>query len=214
MVMRSRTGKAAAMVVLAVWLSACKAPQASHDNPMEIAASEYPRMYYAAVDVLRTQRMGVGVQDYRFGQVISQSQALPTMPEFWRRGRYTLAQATESTLNQQRRTVTVSLEPAGAKPGHATDAPPASYMLHVEAIIEQMQTPTRFLSGSTSGHRVMSELRAVPTELKERGLAEEFWQPLGRDTQLEQELLALIVRRSLTVPLPDAATQPQQAAAP
>jgi len=209
------------------------APSAS--APVSIAADEYPRMFQAAIDVMRDEGFIVDRQDYRFGRITSKPLTAPTIMEPWRRSANTAKQAIDSTINDQRRVVVVMLEPVdksnpaslGADVSTLEQAVQSEalagqgdYDVRVEVIIEQIQTPTRFLTGSTRGNSIYGHLRSVPAELDERGIGEVYWIPVGRDPYLEERLLRQIVRRSVSVELtgggsdqadisqPDQTTQP------
>lgn len=173
-------------------------------------------MYQAAIDVLREEGLVVARQDYRFGRVTSEPFAAGTIAEPWRKSGRTLRQAARSTLNSQRRVVTVTIEstaaPAGAK--GESQSPLAKvaadrarlgegdYIVRVEVSIEQLQVPRRYLTGSTTGRSVFGSLSSVPAELEERGIAGNYWQPVGTDPYMEQHLLERIVRRSVAVRAP------------
>jgi hypothetical protein len=84
--------------------------------------------------------------------------------------------------------------------------------------------PSRQLTGSTRGERLQHALHQVPLELRERGITGSqveayrepgaYWEPIGRDTYLEQELLAAIVRRSVRVGLRESSIQERNAPRP
>jgi hypothetical protein len=109
----------------------CAAPSNSTANPLEIDRSEYGRMFTASVEVLREHGFVVDRQDYRYGMVSSRARTSPTLMEPWYGDNTTVGQAIESTANNQRRVITVSLEPAPVEPeaeaptdsAAATDAP-------------------------------------------------------------------------------------------
>lgn len=210
------------IVVAAGWLSVigCTAAPKSGPAPTRITPGEYPRMYHAAVAVLRDNGFVVDREDYRFGKVTSKPQIAGTIAEPWKPSSAGARGALESTTNQQRRVVIVSLEPLGA-PGSDTidvdDSPLASiaadregagdYQLRVEVVIERLQAPTRYLTGAIHGESLFGEYHAVPEEWQRRGIPEAYWRAVGRDALLEQRLMEQIVRRSVgvTVPQTDAA---------
>ena len=177
---------------------------------------EYGRMYQAAVDVLREEGLVVAMQDYRFGRIASEPFAAGTIAEPWRKSGRTLRQAARSTLNSQRRVVTVTIESTTAPTGAEADAKSplakvaadrarsgeGDYLVRVEVSIEQLQVPRRYLTGSTTGRSVFGHLSSVPAELEERGISGNYWQPVGTDPYMEQHLLEQIVRRSISVQAP------------
>jgi hypothetical protein len=76
------------------------------------------------------------------------------------------------------------------------------FNLYVEAVVEQLQLPTRYLTGSTRGPAIFGHLRSVPEEYDRRGITDGYWQTVERDPLLEQRLLDEIVRRSVSVDSP------------
>ena len=170
-------------------------------------------MYQAAVEVLREEGLVVAMQDYRFGRIASEPFAAGTIAEPWRKAGQTLRQAARSTLNSQRRVVTVTIESTTGGEGEAK-SPLAKvaadqarrgegdYLVRVEVSIEQLQVPRRYLTGSTTGRSLFGHLSSVPAELEERGITSSYWQPVGTDPYMEQHLLEQIVRRSVDVQAP------------
>lgn len=210
------------LIVSLGWLGGCARQAVVAPNPLEIDRSEYPRMYAAAVEVLREQGYIVDRQDYRYGTVSTRPRSSPSVFEVWYPDNSTGAQVAQSTVNSQRRVVTVSLEQASAAAQEAEpdlaapadlvpDEPEASddsvqplapeaYLLRIEVIVEQLEAPIHHMTGSTDGRRVIGRLRRAPAELAELGIQDLYWQPVGRDTEMEQILLAAIVRRSINMP--------------
>lgn len=176
-------------------------------NPIDIDQAEFTRMYNATVQVLRDHGFRIDRHSHRFGVVTTRYQDSPIFFEPWQTANSTTSQSWESTLNDQRRWVVLSLEPydtppPAAVPGTTTDpTTPTGYRMRLEVFVERHQRPTVFLSGSTNGHRIFSALRSTPAELSERGIEDEYWRPIGRDLYLEQRLLADIVRRSMNIPV-------------
>ncbi|MCC7145136.1 MAG: hypothetical protein IT443_01685 [Phycisphaeraceae bacterium] len=90
----------------------------------------------------------------------------------------------------------------GMPPPHT--APPAeatisegTYLLRVEVSVERLQEPTAF--AVNSANRPRKQLQNQPVEWSQRGIEDRYWLPIGRDTKLEERLLAEIIRRSITL---------------
>jgi hypothetical protein len=190
----------AALLMLAAALIGCQATPQSASAPVQIAGEEYPRMYQAAIDVLRDNGYTIDRDDYRFGTVATDAEQTSTLFEPWRRNGATFVQAANATTNRQRRVVRVQMEPI-----EHTD----QFNLYVEAVVEQLQLPTRYLTGSTRGPAIFGHLRSVPEEHARRGITEGYWQTVERDPLLEQRLLDEIVRQSVRIDSP-AATEPAE----
>ena len=186
-------------------LAGCATPIQAVNNPLEVAPSEYDRLFEAIVHELRDRGFVVDRRDYRFGTVSTRPVGSPTILEPWRADNTTDNQAFASTVNYQRRQITVTLEPVEPAPG--TDQP-HRYLLRAEVIVERVVVPTTYATGSTTGRRVIGKLTRVPTEWQQRGITGHYWRPIGRDPYLEQQLIDAIVRRSLApVPRPEQADQ-------
>jgi hypothetical protein len=215
----------AAMMLVASALLGCESRRIA-PNPLEVDRAEYDRLFQAAQAELWDRGFRVDRADYRFGKVESQPRTSPSIIEVWHPDNRTAYQAMESTVNHQRRIVTVTLEPQTPETPivppteeemEAAATQPTrydTYLMRVEVMLEQKQVPSRQLTGSTRGERLQHTLHAVPLELRERGITGSnveslrrepgaYWEAVGRDYYLEQELLAAIVRRSLAVGLSD-----------
>lgn len=180
-------------VLLVASVIGCQATPQSASAPVQIAEEEYARMYQASIEVLRDNGYTIDRDDYRFGSVTADAEQTHTLFEPWHRDGKTFVQAAAATANRQRRVVRVQMEPI-----EHTD----QYNLYVEAVVEQLQLPTRFLTGSTRGPEVFGHLRDVPQEYERRGITDGYWQTIERDPLLEQRLLDEIVRRSVRVESP------------
>ena len=199
---RSARGLSRCLVIVIVALAGCAPQTVTAPNPIEIDRGEYTRIYTAAVQVLREQGFRIDHHSHRFGKVTTHYQPAPTVFEPWLTRTTTSEQAWTNSLNEQRRVVVVLLEPSGTDRNEQPIPHPnasSDYQMRVHVMIERQQLPNRFLTGSTDGHAVFGSLLSTPTELREKGISEAYWQPLGRDTHLEQFLIAKIVRRSLEI---------------
>ncbi len=206
----------------------CASPQPVTPSERLVAASDYDAVYDAAEAVLRDRGFKRDRRDYRFGVVQSRPQGAATLAEVWRPNNVTLGAALDSTLNDHRRTVTVTLEPLDASepvlellsaldPESPPESPPevpsearesaqeldvatqgtspaAAYRLGVEVQIERRQSPNRRVGGGVRG-QVFTSLTRTPIELQRRGIPGDYWQPIGRDPALEQQIAREILNR-------------------
>ncbi len=212
----------AAVMLALLSMTACAGRSNTIANPVEIDVTEYDRIFQASADVLKDSGFRIDRQDYRFGVLTSHPRTSPTAMEPWHRDNVTLGQALESTVNFQRRRIHIRLIPTTAAPANAESDTPAavtatlpqdqpaqadaatrvvhdSYMLEAQVVIEQVEAPRRYLTGSTAPGRMYRNLSAAPDELAQRQISENYWRPVGRDTHLEQRLVADILRRSITL---------------
>lgn len=179
-------------------------------NPIPIATAEYDLIFQASLDTLQDSGFRLNRQDYRFGVVSTYPKASPTLFEPWHTDNTTAYQAISSTTNYQRRRVSIRLIPNQTKPistqtdhaaavqdiaSNSAIAPPAGYLLDAQVLIEQVETPLRYLSGSTSQGRMFRDLRSAPADLSDRQIKDNYWRVIGRDTGLEHHLLAQILRK-------------------
>lgn len=188
----------------ALTLPAChQAPELP--NPLPIESAAYDPAYEASIDVLREAGFRIAQRDYRFGTVSTHPKGSPTLVEFWVGDNTTLRQGVGSTLSDIRRSVRIELEPRqGGEAGEAAETDPGNgatgraiegYTLRVEVSEQRQQVPVRRMTGSVRTG-VFSELREVPEEWSRRSIARSYWEPIGRDPQLEQRLLRRIAERA------------------
>lgn len=206
------------LALLLLTFAGCASQTTIVTAPVEIDAREYARVFDASVLVLRDLGYRVDRQDYRFGRVTTWPKGSATAAEFWRHEEFTPYQSLEATLNSQRRSIIVMLDPVEPSPepdasatltgrplaplpGTPTsNANSQTYRLRVEVLVEEHQRPTEYLNGSTTGNRMNSALREVPAELANRGIAASYWQPTGRDPYMESRIVAQIIRKSVELP--------------
>ncbi len=179
-----------ASLVAAVLAVGCAAAEPV-PNPMVLEAEAYDRAFDAARQTLREQGFMIDDASHRLGRVTTHPRFSPTIVEPWHGDNRTLALAAASTLNLQRRTVTVLLEPLEDEP---------LLDLRVEVLLERQQEVTHQISGS-AGRNVFSRLDGVPTEWARRGIERRYWEPVGRDDHLEAALLRNIAQQ-LEINLP------------
>jgi hypothetical protein len=183
-------------------LIGCTATPPTASAPVEIAADEFPRIFQASLNVLRDEGFVIDQQDYRFGTITTKPATSATFGEPWYGRRQTPRQAASATINDQRRVVTVTLEPADKADKDEQISPDTDFVVRLEVMIEQFQVTTRFLTGSARGRAIFGHLRKAPTELEERGISDHYWMPVTRDPYMEQRLLERIVRESVTTQSP------------
>lgn len=166
----------------------CASRAVTIDNPIDVKALEYDRVYEASVEVLQGYRFRLARQDRRFGVITTQPMTAASSLEPWRKDAITKAQTDENTLNHQRRIVSVFIEPKGE-----TDR----YQLRVEAQWERRQHPPELLHTAAFAHaRYGRHGTGARTVYTETGAATSFWRPVGRDADLEQRLVYDILARA------------------
>jgi len=183
----------------------CQTPSTAADNPFEIDAREYDRIYEAAQLALADAGFRLDQRDYRFGRVTTMPLGSPTVFEPWHRSVTTGKQRLNATFSDERRTASVLLQPLYGESENqdidlADASAPAAYNLYVEVLVERKQVPVHHLTGSTQGDHILVPLDESPRDYTRREIDSEYWLAVGRDPYLEQRLLADIVRRSVYIP--------------
>ena len=195
----------AALLAVALLAGGCSRPLGKAPDPIEIDGRDYARVFAAAPLVLRDEGFVLNRQDYRLGVVTTRPMLSPTLLEPWEHQNSTMYQAWESTLNAQRRTVTVTLEPLGDLPtareigaGPSTApgprGPRPEYHLRVEVLVERQECPERQMTGSTVN--LNAALTGLPESYTDRAITTSYWMPLGHDGYMEQQLVDAIIRRA------------------
>lgn len=93
-------------------------------NPVEIDASEYPRVFKAADASLREMGFRMDRIDYRYGRLSTRPLLAPVFFEAWKPTSTTIGQQAAGTLNDQRRIAIVTIE--HAPPGWSPATQPAA----------------------------------------------------------------------------------------
>ncbi len=200
------------LLILTALTIGCASATPAMTNPVEVHELEYDRMYEAAAIVLREEGFIVNQRDYRFGTISARPAGSPTVLEPWKKDHSNFDQALQSTLQQERRQVTIRFE--RIEPPDPTEGldlppevvvteptPPTRYRMHAEVMIEHMATPITRINGSTQSRSMIDRLSSVPTEWRERGIPATEWYPVERDEPMELRLLAAIVRHAVNLRL-------------
>ncbi len=160
---------------------------------LDIDAREYRRLFDAALLVLRDAGFTLDRRDYRLGIITTRPLFAPTIFEPWHSRHASAATTFESTFNDQRRLVRVSLPPAQPADDNTTEPAMAdTYQLIVEVQIERRQHGLQRLEGSTDAGQLVGSMRRT----EQADTDSDHWRPMGRDVALEERLLQQIVRRS------------------
>lgn len=180
------------------------APRPAPPTPqqaVEIAPGRYADAFAAAVETLRRSGFRIDRADHRFGVVTTRPEGSPTLFEPWKTGNTTHHTRLLSTLNDVRRTVTVTFdaEPAAhplvpaAPPRATSDARRMSVAVHLET----RNAPGRRLDGRADG-RVFTDPPTDPTPPRSADENQDVpaaWKAIGRDPGLEAQLQRRILAR-------------------
>lgn len=186
-----RLGAWVVLGLVGLFLPGCGRGVVQADNPAAVPPRDYDLVFDATVAALRDMHFTLDRQDRRFGVVTTQPMLAASVFEPWRADNTTGAQVAESTLNDQRRRVRVTLAPS------AVEEEPAEYHLQVEVTVERRQMPRRQINSAAAVHLKFDEgVNRSRELLTEAGLEKPHWRPMGRDPYLEQRLVADILRRA------------------
>lgn len=164
------------------------------DNPATLAADRYDVYFAAAIDVLRDNGYVIDRRDRRFGTISTRPQGSPTVLEVWNGQNTTRRQTVESTLADEQRIVHVTFAGGGLDGDEQAEPSESNYAIQIQVMLERRQVPTRRMTGSAR-RNVFSNLAAVPKDLADKGVAGNYWQPVGRDEYLEARLMKQINER-------------------
>ena len=185
--MRSPTYIACACLFMLTALVGCQStPGSDHQAAREDASftfhpDQYPVVHEAIVEVLRDDfGFRIARNDYRFGTVTTFPKESPTFAEFWIDDATTRDQRAGDTLNSHQRTLAVKVKPNISQ-----------YTLTVEAMVERLQQPNRYLTHSVTG-RITAFYTATPTYLRDRGIEGAYAQSLTRDPDLAARIAEAI----------------------
>ncbi|MBI1372819.1 MAG: hypothetical protein GC159_08675 [Phycisphaera sp.] len=165
-------------------------------NPIAIGTNEYDQVFDATVDVLRDKRYVVDRKDRRFGVVTTEPRIAASVFEPWYDDNSTGHQVAEASLNHERRTIRVEIQPVKAADdsGAITDR----YQLFVQVDMDRRHNPPQTLNSAALGRMSIQQSRRINRPLlTERGIEKVEWSPIGRDELLEQRLVEEILHRAV-----------------
>ncbi len=188
-------------VVLCLLLSlmaACQQQRTCVDNPITVTSDEYHNVFASAFDALRDRHFVVDRYDKRFGIITTHPLIASSIFELWDTRGSTLATQLESTLNYQRRTARITLQPKSSDTNSQITADhPASYLMSVKVILQRLHVPPHQLDTAVVDSTRRSYWRRTASDNQQQ-----FWRTIGRDTDLEQQLILDILHRATTTPEP------------
>jgi hypothetical protein len=171
-------------------------------------SGQYPVVRDEIVRAMRAEGFTVDRSDPRLGVFTSKPLAASTLLELFKRDNSNLAQAWESTVNQQRRRVRVVVETAAAKDVVGSDEaaartqvtpnpPPPTFedpqgLLNLRVLVFVDRASQPHWRVETTTRRLSS--RATEPELEQRGMQPTYWQPISRDPLMEERLMRRIIQ--------------------
>ncbi len=175
---------------------------------LTFSGEQYPAVREQVVYAMRSEGFAVDRNDPRLGVFTSDPRPASTLLELFKLDNSNLAQAWESTVNQQRRRVRIVVEPAepqnGPGPEQAAqmtqvtlNPPPPTFvdpqgLLNLRVLVFVDRAAQPHWRVETTTRRLSS--RALEPELMERGMQPVYWQPISRDPAMEQRLMRRILQ--------------------
>lgn len=185
------------------WLAGCGRQPVNIDNPIGLSTGEYHDVFDAGVAVLRDYRFELNRRDRRFGVITTQPLTASSVIEPWYPDNTTSDQVLESTLNHDRRTVRLMIEPIDGGPmdrtatAGAAPTTPLAYQLRLEVLIERQHVPDQPLhTAVVGGLGFVRDTTTTHAYASERGSETAYWYPIGRDALLEQRLVRDILNQA------------------
>jgi hypothetical protein len=181
------------LILLAGLLAGCSAPKAP--PAIAVAPGQYAQAFDTARDTLTRYRFELERVDARAGVITTRPKSTGGLATPWDREQSTLEQAWEDLLDEQRRIVRITFEPAG--PASGTPPPPPETDLreaaspltaHVDVVIERVQHAGRRLEPSAIQ---LSSVTEDPA-LRERGLWPSYNVAFSQDPLLARRLAEAI----------------------
>jgi hypothetical protein len=172
------------LVAAATLVGCVRAPDARFPNPLPLSSSDPATVDKVARRVLLELRFDVLHPDSKDGRVVTAPLVGDSWFEFWRGDTVGRFQRTESSLHTIRRTVTLTVTPAGT-----------GSQLAVKVAKERLSTPGVSPASVGQTYNIFSPSRtdlARQDEFKETYFT---YVPMGRDEALEQVILERIQSR-------------------
>lgn len=193
------TGARQAVWMVRVALAACAGLggcAGSHAPSFRVEPGQYARAFDASRDVLREYRFTLERVDAAAGVITTRPKATAGLATPWDSEQSTLGQEFEDLVNDQKRRVRISFEPAdkaAAKPGAAGESLGASdgaLIARVDVGVYRIENPgLRLPPGAIS----QASLTTDPA-LKQRWVTYGMETPVARDSRLASRLAAAIER--------------------
>ena len=197
-----------AILIAGLALTGCAKETASR---LEVRPANYDTAFDATVAALRDEQFLLDRVDRRLGVITTRPRPASSFLEPWKGDNSTPAQAVESTLHYERRVVRIEFDPVGglepetgpaALPpfGQVSPAQPffipadhrGTLVVNVRCFVERshrpgLQVPTMAVRRSNV---------TIDPALQERGVTNQFWEPIARDAQMESRLRQRISDRA------------------
>lgn len=149
----------------------------------------YDRVWRESLALFERLGYRIDRQDYRLGVLTTLPMESPQIVEPWRRDQTDAGNALENTINDQRRTIRLTIKTVEDKPDF--------YEIAVQVLVERETNPLEsisgpvFVEGSAFGRNAVS-LRSDYAATVAQAIA---WVKVGHDTALEKKILAELFKK-------------------
>ena len=154
-----------------------------------IYRASYDNIWQQAITVLNKSGFALDRQDYRLGVLSTQPLPGAQFIEFWKPQQVNFTDAMENTINNQRRTVRLTISKV---PGKAD-----FYEIGMQVLVERRSNPTEviggplFVEGSGFGRNAIT----LQSDYAQPRGAAAVWVPIGHDPDLERKLIDALFQR-------------------
>ena len=149
----------------------------------------YDNVWKQAMDVLTRTGFAIDRQDYRLGAITTQALPSTQIVEFWKPQQADAVDSLENTINNQRRSVRLTISTVEGKP--------LFYEIAVQVLVERETNPGEaiggpvFVEGSGMGRNAVTLRSDYAAPKDEPGI----WVTVGHDPDLERKLLDALFKR-------------------
>ena len=194
----SATTEAAGAPPAATQAVAATAPTKRHKITRTIDPNQTERFVYDAtydhvwqrgMDLLTHIGFRIDRRDYRLGVLTTVPMIGPQFVELWRRDQTGPMQALESTVNNQRHTIRLTIAAVPGKPEY--------WQIAVQALVERQSNPTEVLGGPIFATNSGFGGNAITLRSDYTGNSTEgdYWTVIGRDPALEKKIVAAWLKK-------------------
>lgn len=159
----------------------------SQDNPVRVPAPDFDRAIDACQHAARERFFEIDRVDAREGLVQTKPSTSAQWFEPWRRDNTTAGDVARSSLDTYRRVVRFHIQRADTK------NPAAGYTIVPQVLVERESLIGRRLTTVTGFRLFTATDQTTLSEVRDEGVAPNYWYSVGRDHPLEYQLAKAVI---------------------